>query len=124
MARPAKEIKIVENNEDIDLTTFEEPKSNLKRARELSNPGILFKEGHPDDLVSVRVIKDHKHVIGKNTYTYKAMVPTDVPRQVAQILDECGLLYIGGTASKRILEIENKPNPSEWKIKVPRDGNY
>jgi hypothetical protein len=89
-----------------------------KFAKVAERPEVLRVEQLPDDdLIEVRVLKDHSHTVGSNTYEYKAMEATTVPKNVAEILKESGLLYEGGIVmhlGKKNKEKVVLPNVGSW----------
>lgn len=72
------------------------------------------RESSPADNVTVRTIRDHKHTVGDRTFKYEAMKPTLVPGEVAEILRDAGLLYLGG------VEPAETGSIGDWTIEVPR----
>jgi hypothetical protein len=126
MSKALDALKDVEEPETYDDEIEEEPQPVVEK--KVSKRGIQGKENIerlakkpeiqrvdqlPDDeIVEIRVRKDHTHVVGKNTYQYKAMEATTVPKNVAEILKESGLLYEGGIAmhlGKKNKVKDNKP---------------
>ena len=93
---------------------------SAKGLRNASDPTVVAETGLPTDIVAVTVIKDYQHTVGKHSYRYKAMCPTTVPRHVAELLYELGLLYVGGVADVIKTKIEAREGPTPWIIPVPR----
>jgi hypothetical protein len=85
----------------------------------VDKPEVNRVEQLPDDeLIEVTVIKNHKHTVGPNTYEYRAMEPTTVPKQVAEVLKESGLLYEGGIAGRLVDKIVAQNKKTKKPVEV------
>ena len=81
---------------------------------------LLAAQGNPDEVVKVTLVQDHEHVVGPNTYRYKAYEETTVPRHVAEILEESGLLYSGGVNTSIRQKVQLTKENTRWTVPITR----
>jgi hypothetical protein len=123
----------VETNEAVLPKLFMVNKGGAKRVAALREKrfGIaedqMAAQGNPDDLIEVSTTIDYEHTVGNTKYQYLAFEPMEVPRSVAAILQEAGVLFVGGATAAvikqaQINSIKNIEAAGKWRIPKPIIG--
>jgi len=95
---------------------------HIRDFRPTSDALRMAEYGNPEEVVKVTVNCNHEHWVGPDHYRYEAFKETTVPRSVAEVLEESGLLHHGGVSDSIAQKVKNTKENTRWTVSVPRDN--